>query len=64
MAKEKEPITGIPFIIDTDEGSVEEIIQFTDMSDATLTDYILDYPAAMAEWGRRLRAIEDESDSN
>jgi hypothetical protein len=58
------PIKGITVTIDTDTESVQKMVLFTDMPDEALTDFVLDYPVAMAEWIRRLRKAEaDKSDS-
>jgi hypothetical protein len=58
MKNNETPKEGIEFIIDTDAGPRVEFLRFSDMTDETLVEHVLDFPSAMTEWMRRLPALQ------
>lgn len=60
MTANKSAIEGIPVTIDTETESTTKMMLFVDMPDESLVNFIMDYPVAMNEWIRRLRAAETE----
>jgi hypothetical protein len=55
---------GIVLHIDTDDGPITQFLKFSEMDNASLVGFVMQYPYAMTEWMGRLRKIDAEENAS